>query len=93
MDQDYGMSAFFKSVDVAVIGRKTYDRMLEFAPQQASFPEWNYVFSTSAKEREGKVKVVSGDLEEWVEMIRGKKGKDIWLVGGVTWCGNFSRRE
>jgi hypothetical protein len=42
---------------------------------------------------EGKVKVVSGDLEEWVEMIRGKKGKDIWLVGGVTWCGNFSRRE
>ena len=29
MDQDYGMAEFFQSVDVAVMGRKTYDKMLE----------------------------------------------------------------
>jgi dihydrofolate reductase len=27
MDQDYGITAFFKSVDEAVVGRKRYDKM------------------------------------------------------------------
>lgn len=83
MDQDYGMSAFFKSVDVAVMGRRTYDKMLELAPRQAFFPGMeNYVFSTAAKEGDGRVKFVSGDVGEWVEMIRTRPGEDIWLVGG-----------
>jgi dihydrofolate reductase len=89
MDQDYGMSAFFKLVDVAVMGRKTYDKMLELAPQQASFPGMeNYVFSTAAKEGDGKVQFVSGDVGEWVKTIRAQKGRDIWLVGG----GNLVRQ-
>ena len=32
MDQDYGMSAFFESVDIAVMGRKTFEKMQELAP-------------------------------------------------------------
>lgn len=83
MDQDYGMSAFFKSVDVAVMGRKTFEKMLELTPKQTSFPRMeNYVFSTSLKEGPGKVKFVSGDVGEWVEIVRTRSGKDIWLVGG-----------
>ena len=31
MDQDYGMSDFFASVDVAAMGRKTYDKIQELA--------------------------------------------------------------
>jgi len=40
------MSQFFKTVDAAIIGRKTYDKMLHLAPQQAFFPNMrNYLFS------------------------------------------------
>jgi len=89
MDQDYGMAAFFKSVDVAVMGRMTYDKMRELAPQQASFPGMeNYVFSTSTKERDGEVKFISMDVREWVTEMRGRPGKDIWLMGG----GNLVRQ-
>lgn len=36
-DQDYGMAEFFASVDVAVMGRKTFERMLELSPQTPLF--------------------------------------------------------
>ena len=83
------MAAFFKSVDVAVMGRKTYDKMRELAPQQASFPGMeNYVFSTSTKERDGEVKFIFMDVREWVMEMRSRPGKDIWLMGG----GNLVRQ-
>jgi dihydrofolate reductase len=83
MDQDYGMSAFFKSVDVAVMGRRTYDKMLQLAPKQAFFPGMkNYVFSNRSVGRGNDVVFVSGDVGEWVRDIKSGVGKDIWLVGG-----------
>ena len=39
MDQDYGMKDFFASVDVAVMGRKTYEKALELSPQGLIFRE------------------------------------------------------
>ena len=84
MDQDYGMAEFFKSVDIAVMGRKTYDKALELAPGQALFPGMNsYVFSRRNPERsQGPVRFVSCDIQSWLEHTREKPGKDIWLVGG-----------
>jgi dihydrofolate reductase len=88
IDQDYGMSAFFKSVDVAVMGRGTYDKMLQLAPNQAFFPGMvNYVFSTKKTDSES-VTFVSGGVSEWTRAILSKPGKDIWLVGG----GNLVRQ-
>jgi dihydrofolate reductase len=84
MDQDYGMAEFFRSVDVAVMGRKTYDKMLELAPGQAFYPGIkNYVFSTTRPSgvRDG-VEFVSTEVDVWTERVRAEQGKDIWLVGG-----------
>jgi dihydrofolate reductase len=82
MDQDYGMSAFFKSVDVAVMGRRTYDKMLQLSPERAFFPGMeNYVFSTKSGEGT-KVTFVSEDVGEWTRAMTERPGKDIWLVGG-----------
>lgn len=84
MDQDYGTSRFFASVDVAVMGRKTYDKMQELAPGQSFSPGIeNYVFSKSRPSGEfGGSTFVSGDIGEWLTSIRTNPGKDIWLVGG-----------
>lgn len=80
MDQDYGMSAFFASVDVAVMGRKTYDKAREMGRE--SFPEMEGFVFTHASGVSPKVKSVSGDVAEWLHTIRLQPGKDIWLVGG-----------
>ncbi len=84
MDQDYGMSSFFASVDVAVMGRKTYDRVRELAPKELFPPTIkSYVFSRSEPSRilDGMI-LVHGSITDWIENIRKQPGKDIWLVGG-----------
>ncbi len=95
MDQDYGMTEFFGSVDVAVMGRKTHDKMLELSPQQPFYPGMkNYVFTRTKPHgiRDG-VEFVSTDVESWAERLRGKAGKDIWLVGGGDLVRHFLEKR
>jgi len=84
MDQDYGMSRFFASVDVAVMGRKTYDKMQELAPGQSFSPGIkNYVFSRSKPSgKHNGSTFLTCDIAEWLTALRQTPGKDIWLVGG-----------
>ena len=84
MDQDYGMKEFFTSVDVAVMGRKTYQKAMELSPSGPLFPGMkNYVFShLLPKGKQEHIEVVSDPPEVWAAMMRAQPGKDIWLVGG-----------
>jgi dihydrofolate reductase len=82
IDQDYGMSKFFASIDTLLIGRKTYEFMLSQGSR--SFPGGvNYVFSKSLKQSDcPEVTIVSRDAEKVVAALREQSGKDIWLMGG-----------
>jgi dihydrofolate reductase len=79
-DQDYGREAFFATIGVAVMGRKTYDKARELGQTGFAGME-NFVFS-HRPEVSDKVKFVSGDVTAWLNEIRLREGKDIWLVGG-----------
>jgi dihydrofolate reductase len=84
MDQDYGMAEFFASVDVAIMGRKTYDKMQELAPGQMFSPGiMSYVLSrTRAGERDSLFTFINKPLVPWIKDLKQRPGKDIWLVGG-----------
>jgi len=84
MDQDYGMSMFFASVDVAIMGRKTYDKMQELAPGQTFSPTIReYVFSRTQPSRMvGNTTFLNEPIGSWLDGVRRRPGKDIWLVGG-----------
>ncbi len=94
-EQDYGMAEFFSTVDVAVMGRKTYEKMLELAPENPFFPGMkHYVFSRSLHFSPHKqVKIVSGNVVAWSERIRTQPGKDIWLVGGGDFVRSFLQNK
>ena len=84
-DQDYGMSDFFKNVDAAFMGRKSYEMTLamgDAAP--ASLPKLReYVFSNILTDvKEGAI-LIKGDIKPQVEQIKKQEGKDIWLFGGA----------
>jgi dihydrofolate reductase len=92
-DNDYGMSAFYKTIDTALIGRKTYDLMVRLGlPYYKG--KTNYVFSCTKEGAlsEG-IQYVSGDIGEFVESLRKSKGKDIWLVGGSFLIDSFLKRD
>src|SRR5688572_4232512 len=48
--EDYGMAAFYKSIDTVIYGRKTYDMVVKFMAEGVDVPNdgraiRNYVFS------------------------------------------------
>jgi dihydrofolate reductase len=90
---DYGMAAFYKSIDTVLMGRKTYEVGLEFG--QESYPgKKNYVFSrTRAPGRRRQVEFVRGDAGRFGAGLRQAKGKGIWLVGGAELIGAFLDAE
>jgi dihydrofolate reductase len=84
MPKDYSMAAFFKRIDVAVMGRKTYEVGMKLGGGKISSPGMAcYVFSkTLPADSPGGVTVVRETPKAFMKGMQKKKGKDIWLMGG-----------
>ena len=84
-DQDYGLSDFFKRIDTAFVGRKTYEMTLAMGDQESDgFPKLKeYIFSTTLDKVKDGATLIKGDLKAEVEKIKKEKRKDIWLFGGA----------
>jgi dihydrofolate reductase len=89
-DSDYGYTQFYNSVDTILLGRKTYDKLIELAAEYPHKDKKNYVFSQkkSARQRKEKEKDHNvefiADIIDFVKMqLLQSQGKDIWLIGGA----------
>ena len=86
----YGMSAFMKSIDTKVFGRKTYEASLRMG---ASFDSKsrNFVFSRHARPADAPsgVEFVNGAIGPFVSRLREEPGQDIWLLGGGDLIASF----
>lgn len=85
-DQDYGLAEFFKRIDTAFIGRKSYEVLLANKDVE---PDWmpkvkEYIFSNTLTDLNDGAIVISGDFEPAVKDIKSQEGKDIWLFGGAS---------
>lgn len=86
---DNGYSEFLESIDTVVMGRDTYDQVRSF---DVPFPYQGqecYVFSRSRKGSDEYVTYVEGDVGEFIETLKKKPGKKIWLVGGAKLIEGF----
>ncbi len=85
-DQDYGLSDFFKRVDTAFIGRKTYEITLGMSDSgNSGFPNLKeYIFSTTLDKVKEGATLIKGNIKNEVEKIKKETGKDIWLFGGAA---------
>ena len=100
MDWDYDWTAFFKTIDVVLMGRKSWDVALGMTPKpkkksksKASNPYGameTYIFSSTLETSgvEG-VEIISGNLKEFVGNLKQKEGKNIWLSGGGDLAKSF----
>jgi dihydrofolate reductase len=84
MPKDYSMAPFFKRVDAAVMGRKTFEMGLKLGGGKLSnYGMKCYVFSeTLGSIAHEDFTVVKEPPKLFIEVLRKKKGKDIWLMGG-----------
>ena len=98
MDWDYDWTAFFKTIDVVLMGRKSWDIAVGMNPKKKSKSKAKnpyagmetYVFSNTLKESgvDG-VEIVSGNIKEFIENLKAKDGKNIWFSGGGELAKSF----
>lgn len=91
MPKDYSMGPFFKTIDIAIMGRKTYEAALKMGGSGGSFGGMaTYVLSRSmpSGERDG-VTFLGDSPDAVVKRLRAQKGKDIWLMGGGELARSF----
>jgi dihydrofolate reductase len=81
---NYSMAPFFKTIDVGLMGRKTYEAGVRMSGGKFDSHGLRcYIFSRSLPEgeRDGAV-FVREQPSRVVQQLRKMNGKDIWLIGG-----------
>jgi len=93
MPKDYSMGPFLKTIDTAVLGRKTYDDGLKMGGTFTGSTKY-YVFSRSLPpgERNGAI-FVNDSPSALIAEIRKKPGKNIWLMGGGILIRDFLKED
>jgi dihydrofolate reductase len=84
---DYGMGAFFKTIDTILWGRKTYEMSLSFGQSGSSMGYGgkirNYIFTSDPKRfDDSELEFVNEPVQEFTTRLRAQPGKDIWMMGG-----------
>jgi len=82
---NYGMGAFFKTIDTILWGRKTYAKGIELGMKASGFAPRikNYVFSRRPHvSSEGAFEFVNKPVKAFAQRLRSQPGKDIWMMGG-----------
>lgn len=80
---DNGYSEFYKTVDTILIGRRTYDWVID--KEKGEFPYKNkkcYVFSKSISGKNENVEFINCDIVEFTNKLKEEVGGNIWIVGG-----------
>jgi dihydrofolate reductase len=92
---DYGMRAFYSTIDTILFGRKTYDWALAYQrkhPGASVFDKKvaNYVFSRKPPKKVAPgVEFVTEPIKSFVRRLRKKPGKHIWMMGGGEIIASF----
>jgi dihydrofolate reductase len=94
MPKDYSMGPFFKRIDAAVMGRKTYEVAQSMGGGMSSPGMASYVFSRSlAPGAVRGVTIVKESPKQFLAAVGAKPGKDIWLMGGGELTREFLRED
>jgi len=86
----YGVSAFMKSIDTMILGRKTYEVGRRLGGKFDSGGR-TIVFSRQAPPADAPpmVEFVSQPVAPFVRQLRDQPGKDIWMMGGGDIIASF----
>ena len=93
---DYGMRAFYSTIDTILLGRKTYDWALEYQKKKGikegmfDTKVANYVFSRKPPKKAAPgVEFVSEPVKAFARRLRAAPGKHIWMMGGGELIASF----
>jgi dihydrofolate reductase len=93
---NYGMGAFYKSIDTILWGRRTCDMALDFQKKGVAGSAFdtsvkNYVFTRGLPPSPAPtgVEFLTEPIKTFATRLRAKKGKNIWMMGGAGIIASF----
>lgn len=93
---NYGMVAFYKSIDTTLWGRKTCDMALAYQKKGVPGTAFdtrvkNYVFTHTLPQSPAPtgVEFVTEPIKAFATRLRKEKGKHIWIMGGAGIIASF----
>lgn len=82
-EEDYGYGEFTETIDAAILGRKTYDKVLTMVPEYPSEDKTVYIITRQTKPSVGNVHFYNGDIKELIQTLKSQLGKNIHCDGGA----------
>ena len=83
-----GYEDFIKSVDIVIMGKKTYDQVLTFGEYPYKDKK-SYVFTRNNDYFRNENTEFVHDVEKLVNDIRNNSGTNVWLIGGSEIISTF----
>lgn len=81
--EDYGYSEFTSRISSYIVGRKTYDKVLQMAGEFPPAKQFDcFVMSRSKTGKENGVTFYTGDIRDLVFKLKQSSEKDIYCDGG-----------
>jgi dihydrofolate reductase len=83
--EDYGYTKFTDTIDTLIVGRKTYDYVL----QEIGLSHYDngqrdvYVITRTERPQAGRTIFYTGNITELVKQLKSEKGKNIYCDGGA----------
>lgn len=83
--QDYGYAEFTSKIDTIIIGRRTYDYVVNEigASHYDNGQRDVYVITRTERPKVGRTTFYTGDITELVKGLKSEKGKNIYCDGGA----------
>lgn len=82
-DGDNGYGDFYKTIDTVLMGRTTYDWIMEHTPGGYPYKEKiSYIFSRGDHENTEDVTFIKDNIPAFIESLKTNAGGKIWIVGG-----------
>jgi dihydrofolate reductase len=82
-NEDYGYREFTETVDTVIIGRKSYDKVLEMGYEYPHRDKEVYIITHTERPASGSFLFYTGNLPELVRELKLREGKNIYCDGGA----------
>lgn len=90
---DAGYQDMYQTVDTVIMGKKTYDYIVNHM-KPFPYPDKKcYVFSTTEKGSNEYVDFVNEDVVKFTKKLKAQEGSKIWMVGGGCLLDSFLKEN
>lgn len=87
---DAGYAEFMETIDTVLMGRRTYDWVMEAENGKYPYADIaSYVFTSAAAEGSPLVTFTNQDISSFAKEMKEKPGKNIWVIGGSRLLHSF----